>query len=112
MEQLNLGTGDDNRRERLLEIFIDDKQLQCCLGKSSANSTNKCIYFILHLSLSKHPEVNNPDVLKDLLSKIVQVENVENQNQSESPMENTGNQSNVQDIKVNKNKFDSNFFLA
>lgn len=28
-------------------------------------------------------------MLKDLLSKIVEVENVENQNQSESPVENT-----------------------
>ena len=83
-----------------------------CLGKSSANSINKCIYFILHLSLSKHPEGNDPDVLKDLLSKIVEVENVENQNQNESPVENTVEINQMFDIKVNKNKFDSNFFLT
>lgn len=51
-------------------------------------------------------------MLKDLLSKIVEVENVENQNQSESPVENTVEINQMFDIKVNKNKFDSNFFLT
>ena len=65
------------------------------LGKSSANCINKCIHFILWLPLPKHPEGKDPDVLKDLLPGIVNVEDVENQNQSESPVENTRNQSNV-----------------
>ena len=51
-------------------------------------------------------------MLKDLLSKIVEVENVENQNQNESPVENTVEINQMFDIKVNKNKFDSNFFLT